>query len=77
MLQNLLLYHNSTGQQEKSGSWCTDWSTQFINTNNGKYHTYAWTLYKKGNQSSIFTNNHSCVMIAPAGSNLSRTTQIR
>ena len=37
MLQNLLLYHNSTGQQKKSGNWCTDWSTQFINTNNDKY----------------------------------------
>ena len=23
----------------ESGNWCTDWSTQFINTNNGKYHT--------------------------------------
>ena len=37
MLQNLLLYHNSTGQKKKSGNWCTDWSTQVINTNNGKY----------------------------------------
>ena len=45
--------HGFIAQQGESGNWCTDWSTQFLNTNHGKYLTYAWTWSKKGNQSTI------------------------
>ena len=29
--------------RESQKNCCTDWSTQFLNTNHGKYLTYAWT----------------------------------
>ena len=39
-------YCSTTIQQlntESKKNCCTDWSTQFLNTNHGKYLTYAWT----------------------------------